>query len=547
MKRWIPILAALALAAVLASCSQPATFSIQLGSSSGSVVRGDQVTVQVTVNNASGTVNLSVAGVPSGVTATLADTTLSAGATSTSLDLQVTPAATDGDATVTVNAVDGGNAASATFDLTVTSLSVNGTVVDLFGAGIAGATVAIQGTTDTTDSSGSFTIDGVAVPYDLIVKQTITSSVVAQVFEGLTSETPEVNPYASIVGPSSPPMSATVSGNLSSAVGAGFEAVVCAQSDTIWMTGCDSVAAGATSYSISVGWAAGSSVPYTLHALEVATDSDGFATGYDRYGTASGNVSNGGAPTLDVTWGSTPSSSDITANVNVPAGFGIQDVYGAAALGAMATLPLFDASGSSVTPLPTSFAANVPQLGTGGATLIGGCVPAVHRRRGHDRLEARAQRRQRRHHRLAHATHAHGAGRRCNRHRCRLHPERELGERSDDVHHQHLVAGDHRDDHQRQHHHPRPDVPGHATGPERVVLLAGDRNPDDNHAGGGRRGLDPRLLPDLQRRPERRRIGEHDRRLDHGDADAELHHTLTLTKRDAACCVEAAQAGRLHA
>ncbi len=375
MKRWIPILAALALAAVLASCSQPATFSIQLGSSSGSVVRGDQVTVQVTVNNASGTVNLSVAGVPSGVTATLADTTLSAGATSTSLDLQVTPAATDGDATVTVNAVDGGNAASATFDLTVTSLSVNGTVVDLFGAGIAGATVAIQGTTDTTDSSGSFTIDGVAVPYDLIVKQTITSSVVAQVFEGLTSETPEVNPYASIVGPSSPPMSATVSGNLSSAVGAGFEAVVCAQSDTIWMTGCDSVAAGATSYSISVGWAAGSSVPYTLHALEVATDSDGFATGYDRYGTASGNVSNGGAPTLDVTWGSTPSSSDITANVNVPAGFGIQDVYGAAALGAMATLPLFDASGSSVTPLPTSFAANVPQLGTGGATLIVAAYP----------------------------------------------------------------------------------------------------------------------------------------------------------------------------
>ncbi len=368
MKRMFLAVAALVLTVLLASCGQQASLSVQLGSSSGSVLRGDQVSVPVTVSNASGTVNLSVSGAPAGVTATLASSTLSGGATSTTLDVQVSAAATDGSATLTVSAAEGSNASSATFDLTVSSLSVTGTVVDLVGKGMSGATVAIQGTTATTDANGEFTIGGVAVPYDLIVKQTLVSATIAQVFEGLTSATPVVNPYASVIGLTSLPMSATISGNLSSAVSAGYTANVCVQSTSTFMSGCDTVAAGSTAYSISAAWLAGSSVSVTLHAIEVATDADGMATGYDQYGTASGTVANGGTPTIDVAWGSTPSSGTIAGHVNVPAGFQLENVEGAAELSSSTALPLFRANNSS--GLGTSFNAVVPQLGSSGHTLM---------------------------------------------------------------------------------------------------------------------------------------------------------------------------------
>ncbi len=371
MKRRVFGLTGLALALVLASCSQPngpsTTFTVSLGSSGDTVLRGDEVTVQVDANHATGPVNLSVSGVPSGVTATLANTTLSGGATSTTLHVTVTPAATDGNATLSIDAVSGGKTASATFDLTISSLSVNGTVTDLFGKGMAGATVAIQGTTDTTDSNGAFTITGVAVPYDLIVKQTITSAEVAQSFEGLTSPTPDVNPYGSIIGGSSPAMGATISGNLSSAVTAGYEALVCAQSSVEWMSGCNAVSAGNTSYAISVEWLYGTPMPVTLYAIEVATDTNGFAIGYHRYGTASGNVSNGGSPTIDVAWSGTPSVATIDTTVDVPAGFLLQSLKGAADIGPTATLPLFGAVAGT---LPSNFAAVVPALGAGGHTLF---------------------------------------------------------------------------------------------------------------------------------------------------------------------------------
>ena len=105
-----------------------------------------------------------------------------------------------------------------------------------------------------------------------------------------------MNPYGSIIGGSSPAMGATISGNLSSAVTAGYEALVCAQSSVEWMSGCNAVSAGNTSYAISVESLDGTPMPVTLYAIEVATDTNGFAIGYHRYGTASGNVSNGGSP-----------------------------------------------------------------------------------------------------------------------------------------------------------------------------------------------------------------------------------------------------------
>ena len=275
---------------------------------------------------------------------------------------------------MTVDAVEGSNAASATYDVTITSLSVSGTVVDVLGNGIPSATVSIQGTTATTDANGAFTIGGVAVPYDLIVKQTVTTTDAAQVFEGMTSATPTIDPYAGIVALATPLMSATISGNLSAAVATGHTARVCVQATTTWMSGCTSVGAGSTSYSFTANWVSGTSVPVTVQALEIATDSNGMATGYGQYGTATGSVTNSGTPTIDVTWGSTPSTGTVAANVNVPAGFQLEDVYGAAGLASSTTLPLFSAFNGS--GLPTSFNAVFPSISTSGNTLVTAAYPS---------------------------------------------------------------------------------------------------------------------------------------------------------------------------
>lgn len=373
MKRLLPVSTILLLTVLLASCGQQADLSLRLGSGSGSVVRGDHVKVPVTVSHATGPVSLSVSGVPSGVSATLAKSRLSGGAASTTLDIRVSAAASNGNATVTVNAVQGSKGATATFRLTITSLTVTGSVVDILGQGMPGATVAIQGTTTTSDASGSFTIGGVAVPYDVIVKQTVSGSTFAQVFEGLTSATPELNPDASVLSASLAsmlPMSATITGHLSSAVAAGYTAAVCAQSGSTYMSGCTTVAAGSTAYSITAAWAAGSSIPVTVYAVEVETDAEGFATAYGQYGTASGTVANGGTPTIDVAWGGAVSGAAISSSVNVPAGFYLSGVDAAAGLSASDTLPLFQASGTASSPLPSSPTVDVPQMGTGGYTLI---------------------------------------------------------------------------------------------------------------------------------------------------------------------------------
>lgn len=369
MKRWFVGMAALALVAALAACSSSARLTVELGSSGDTVIRGDTISVPVLVPDASGTVSLSVDGAPAGVTATLADTTLGSGATTTTLEVQVTPAASEGSATLRVVATAGENTASATFDLTVASLPLAGKVLDLYGNGMPGALVYTQGTLEITDADGAFAFDGVAVPYDLVVKQTVGGHPLAQVFEGLTTGAPMVVPYAAFAGMSMPAMSATLSGTLSAAVATGYEARVCVQSASTSVRGCGYVAAGATSYSFPVRWHSGTSLPVTVYAVEVATDAQGAATGYGRYGTAAGDVSDGGASTIDVTWGPAPSAAAFSADVTAPSTYTFTDAMAAVDLDPSQTLPVFQAHTASPGALPGTLVAIVPDLGSAGYTL----------------------------------------------------------------------------------------------------------------------------------------------------------------------------------
>ncbi|MFO7544731.1 MAG: hypothetical protein R6W77_04470, partial [Trueperaceae bacterium] len=220
----------LALATLVVGCSPAPGLALTLGAGDASVVRGDTAIVAVTIARSGGandTVTLSVSGVPSGVTATFADETLSGGESSTTITIAVTPAAAEGSAAITLSAVAGSLVSSATFELTVTSLTVEGRLVDILGNGFPGAQVEVQGATATSDEDGAFTIDGVAIPYDLVTYVSVPEPT-AHVFVGMTAANPTVLSRAVIINASAYP-TATVDGNFPGVLLANHEAIVCVE------------------------------------------------------------------------------------------------------------------------------------------------------------------------------------------------------------------------------------------------------------------------------------------------------------------------------
>ena len=346
-----------AVALFLASCTPAPGLNVTLSSTSQTLIRGESTTLDVTITRSgsiTGDVTLGVAGLPAGVVAAFADDTLNAGENTTTLTIDVTPAAIDGSVTLTVNAVAAGLADSATFDLEVTSLTVDGQVVDLLGNGLTGVQVAIQGTTDTSDADGNFSIGGVAVPYDLATFYAGTQPV-AHVFVGMTAADPVVLPYGALIATMLP--TGTIDGNLSAPVPAGETARVCAAGLAIEVIGCDTVVAGNTAYSINATWATGNSVSIRLHALVGEYDAEGRPVGYSAYGTADGSVADGGAATIDVALGGAPSTTTLAASMNRPAGLDPDQIAVGARLSDLATMPLFAFSGAvdgfAAVPVPT--------------------------------------------------------------------------------------------------------------------------------------------------------------------------------------------------
>ena len=207
---------------------------------------------------------------------------------------------------------------------------------------VAGAVVSIQGTNAFTASDGSFTVGGVAVPYDLAVIQhgTTPSTGYAHVFQGLTTSNPTVLPVSVLSGTGTP-QSATITGTLGSAVATGYTAKVCASGVSVVVFGCATVPAGGTSFSLPAAWGSGPTVVATVRVLEVQTDASGVATGYGRYGTASVTLSNGGSTPVTVNLGTGPAPATLSANVTVPSGYSLNSISVSASLDAMSSLSLF--------------------------------------------------------------------------------------------------------------------------------------------------------------------------------------------------------------
>lgn len=370
MKRLSLALPSAVMAIVLAACASGPSLSLSVGSSSIDIVRGASAEVEVTVSGSdSGSVDLSISGLPAGVTGTFDPATLAAGATSSTLTLEVDAGAVEGITDLTVTATQGSAAASADVQLTVSDLAVNGRVVGLLDVPMVGVNVAIQGTIATTDANGAFTIDGLSVPYDLVVYQA-GAEPLAHVFAGMTTPTPEVLPYMiATTGGGFP--SGSVVGALPSAVPASHGVVACVEGTSMPVYGCDTANPTDTIYSTSATWASGPSAAFRVRALELEVDAVGFPVTYTGFGTsADDTVTNGGTTSaVDiVSYASTPGATTVTGTASPPAGFTLENLSGASRVSSNLVMPVFDAFDAG--GLSTSFSVPLPNLGEGEFLLM---------------------------------------------------------------------------------------------------------------------------------------------------------------------------------
>ena len=329
------------LALALAACSGGPSFAITVGTAQATVLRGAEVVVSIDVvrGGATGSVALSVSGVPAGVTASFGDPVLPEGVATTTLTLSVASAAIDGSADLSVTAVAGSRAASTTVNLTVESLTVTGHVVDLLGFPRGGVDVLIQGTTTTSAADGSFEIAGVAVPYDVATRAG-NPDPFAHVFVGLRDADVTLFPAGTLALDNA--HTTAVAGSLPAAVPVDHVAQVCVEGLTVLLYGCAEVSAGDVAYEVEVAYGGGE-VAARVHALLVEVDADGRPLAYPAYGTADATLAEDATTSgVDVISVSDPSEGTIALSANVPVGFEARDVYLGARLNERFTMRLAD-------------------------------------------------------------------------------------------------------------------------------------------------------------------------------------------------------------
>jgi len=252
-------------------------------------------------------------------------------------------------------------------------ITVHGTVVDGFGHGFSGATVRIGSASAASGADGSFTIDGVSTPYDAAVYVAGLRPVI-HVFEGLTKADPELQALGAVASSMATMNQGTITGDLSSAVPAGSLATVCVEGATQPANDCATVMSGSTSYTLKPQWKSGSSTSVTLHALVAQVDANGYPTGYDAYGTATGTVTNAGSAVIDVPLGAAPSTATLSGGVTVPSGFFLRELTVAVAISPTLSFPVFDID----TPPSQSFSSvPVPVLGQGTYAVLAQADPST--------------------------------------------------------------------------------------------------------------------------------------------------------------------------
>jgi hypothetical protein len=173
--------------------------------------------------------------------------------------------------------------------------TVNGQVLDNFGLGRSGASVIVGGKSATTDSTGHFTVSGIATPYDAVILGPAADKT-ATIYTQLTRTDPKLLDFDAN---NAAAHSASVGGALTG--GDAFPTPQGTFSAVSW--GSPEASTGTyvtvSPYSFGVDWSGPTTTTGTLRGLQWTIDSNGTVTGYDSHGTrtavslaANGTVSN---------------------------------------------------------------------------------------------------------------------------------------------------------------------------------------------------------------------------------------------------------------
>ncbi len=200
------------------------SFTLTLGTNRLELTPGSGGSVPVTLQKSEGFTNavtLAVAGSPEGLTSTFSSNPTE---DSSELSINATEAITPGTYTLFVQGLSGELRQSQALEIVVLSpavktITVTGKVVSDSGEPLANARVRIGSTVATTNTEGSFKIEGVNVPYNLIiaVPQIGFQPEQAHVFQGLTRPDPTLPLFLNFN--QLKPSRATIVGNLSGGQG----------------------------------------------------------------------------------------------------------------------------------------------------------------------------------------------------------------------------------------------------------------------------------------------------------------------------------------
>ena len=252
--------------------------------------------------------------------------------------------------------------------------SVEGQVTKAGVLSVSGVVVRAQGKTTLTDANGRFTLEGIAVPYDLSLSQTSGDGWL-HVLEGLTDRTPVIDPlgYAAFVGT---PNTSDVSGALSAGgawpLPAGRKVVVCVSGEDDVVIGCDTVTPGASSYALTATLLTSASSDVRVHALRIVVDVDGRPTGYEGYGSAAATLVAGVPAAVPIALDVVPPVHDLVATFDVPGGATLDGAYVFLRIGAATSLPLFEGVVGDALTLPVPVLDDARYVVLASVTAAGG-------------------------------------------------------------------------------------------------------------------------------------------------------------------------------
>jgi hypothetical protein len=338
---------------VLTACGGPPagptpSIAIALDSAAASVLRGGSVDVTVTLTRLGGAADpadLTVDGLPAGVSASFAPVTLSGAVLTSTLTLQADAGAAETSADLTVTATSGTLTDDTTLTLDVESLTVTGRVEGLLDLPLSGISVTSQGNSTFTDANGAFTLNGLSTPYDVVLEAAVGGGAI-HVFEGMTTAAPVLAPHFAmdiVIGATA--YTATIGGDVlgGAAVGADRMIAVCVEGGSVAVTGCEYVFSGDTTYGFDATWYEAGDVTVTVHALHLETAADGTPLAYLGYDSFDLTLSDGAVESEDLALAAVPSLS-VTGTIEPGAGVTVVGSYGYVRFGDNLSMAVFESS-----------------------------------------------------------------------------------------------------------------------------------------------------------------------------------------------------------